>query len=181
MDGGYGATAQFQTVKTDVNDAVSSVHWPENTSQFILNPIRKGNGVKPIKTGFVELLKSRGWQPEGGRRLYDAVRTFDDGTNPFAIEWETGNIASSHRAINRMAAGMHEGLLSGGILVVPTGEMYKYLTDRIGNVTELVRYFDLWRDQFKGLGYLAIVTVEHDSLSDQVPLIAKGTDGRALI
>jgi len=55
----------------------------------------------------------------------------------FCVEWETGNVSSSHRAINKMALGILKKILIGGALIVPTREMYNYLTDRVGNFREL--------------------------------------------
>lgn len=107
----------------------------------------------------------------------------DSGTPPFAVEWETGNISSSHRAISRIALGMLEDRIAGGILVVPSGSLYRYLTDRVGNYRELEPYFPLWRlwEAFTSFWYLAVIAVEHDETSPSVPRISKGTDGRALL
>jgi hypothetical protein len=98
----------------------------------------------------------------------------------FCVEWETGNISSSHRAINKMALGILKGILAGGILIVPTRAMYKYLTDRIGNLLELEPYFPLWRSLDVKEGFLAVIAIEHDAVSREVPRIPKGTNGRAL-
>ena len=172
----------FSTIKEHVTAAVDAVHWPPSASGFRLNPTKKGNGVKPIKEGFVDYLALQGWAMEVDR--FDCHYTFPSSDLlPFAIEWETGNIASSHRAINRMALGMVEKRICGGILVLPSREMYRYLTDRIGNAQELLPYHRLW-ERWQGdveLPYLGIITVEHERLDDTVPLIMKGTDGRALI
>jgi len=63
--------------------------------------------------------------------------TIPVGNRLFCMEWETGNISSSHRALNKMALGILKGLLIGGALVLPTRAMYKYLTDRVGNFAEI--------------------------------------------
>jgi hypothetical protein len=102
------------------------------------------------------------------------------GSKLFAFEWETGNISSSHRALNKMALGMLKGLLVGGTLVVPTRKMYEYLTDRVGNLDELEPYFELWRALNVEYGLLQVVAIEHDGVSRVVPRIPKGTEGRAL-
>ncbi len=52
-----------------------------------------------------------------------------------AVEWETGNISSSHRSLNRLALGLAAGVLTVGIVVLPTRALYEYLTDRVGNYT----------------------------------------------
>ncbi|MGA1841038.1 MAG: hypothetical protein ACMUIU_10470 [bacterium] len=46
--------------------------------------------------------------------------TYIVGDRLFCVEWETGNISSSHRAINKMALGIIRDILIGGILIVPT-------------------------------------------------------------
>ncbi len=113
---------------------------------------------------------------------FDAVLYLDEASYPpFAVEWETGNISSSHRALNKMALGMMRRLLSGGLLVLPSRAMYWYLTDRVGNYQELEPYFGLWRSISVADGVLAVVEVEHDAEDTTVALISKGTDGRALI
>lgn len=97
----------------------------------------------------------------------------------FAAEWETGNISSSHRALNKMAVLLLDGRIRAGVLIVPTRKMYPYLTDRIGNYEELIPYFNLWKNVNVEKGYLEIIPIEHDGLSTSAPIIPKGTDGRA--
>ena len=99
----------------------------------------------------------------------------------FCIEWETGNISSSHRSINKMALGIQKKILIGGVLILPTYEMAQYLTDRVGNFRELSPYFPLWKSITVTEGLLLVIAIEHDAVSDTVPRIKKGTDGRALL
>jgi hypothetical protein len=66
--------------------------------------------------------------------------TFQVKDRLFCVEWETGNISSSHRAINKMALGILKDILIGGVLILPTRKMYSYLTDRVGNFPELAPY-----------------------------------------
>jgi hypothetical protein len=179
VDTGFSATAEFHRVQADILAGIAAVVWPEGANEFSINPTRNGNGVKPIKDAFITCLTSRGWVAEHDR--FDAHLSFPGTAAPFAVEWETGNISSSHRAINRMALGMAEDRLSGGVLVLPTRNIYPYLTDRVGNYEELKPYFSLWGSQFREIGYLAIVGIEHDRTDPAVPLIRKGTDGRALL
>jgi len=111
----------------------------------------------------------------------DAIKPLTSKT-AFGVEWETGNISSSHRAINRLFLGHKQDVLVGGVLIVPTRSLYRYLTDRVGNFAELELYFDLWKDAAGWKeGVLAIVAVEHDDTDPKVPRISKGTDGRALV
>ena len=147
----------------------------------------EGNGVVPIKVGMMTALERAGWQLEERMDLatskrpgaLDAVLYTESGA--FAVEWETGNISSSHRAINKMALGLLHEALVGGALIVPSRELYPYLTDRVGNWTELEPYVDLWKSVPCNNGILQIVVVEHDATSMDVPRIPKGTDGRALV
>lgn len=79
-----------------------------------------------------------------------------------------------------MALGLLKGVLAAGMLVVPTRELYQYLTDRVGNWSELEPYLDLWKAIPCRSGVLEIMVVEHDATSTRVPRIPKGTSGRAL-
>lgn len=108
----------------------------------------------------------------------DAVLTTDSGS--IALEWETGNISSSHRALNKMALGILKKILVAGVLVVPSRNLYSYLTDRVGNYAELIPYLDLWKAIQCDEGILEIVVIEQDAVSTNVAKIPKATDGRAL-
>ena len=109
----------------------------------------------------------------------DLVRETERGF--FALEWETGNISSSHRAVNKLCLGLLDQELIGGALVVPSDNLYPYLTDRVGNYRELRPYLLLWEQlPFKD-GVLMLIAVEQDGLREGVPRLPKGTDGRALI
>ena len=47
----------------------------------------------------------------------DLVTTAPNGTR-VAIEWETGNISSSHRSMNKLAIALEAGVVSAGVLIV---------------------------------------------------------------
>lgn len=166
--------------------AISTVTWPVGSSNFSLNPIKKGNGVKPIKNECMEHLKEHGWRLEFRMDIaqrvrpgpVDAVLKLNDGSFT-AVEWETGNISSSHRALNKLAIGVMNSTLKMGLLILPSRTMYTYLTDRVGNFQELSPYFDVWRS-LKTKGVLGVIEIEHDEIDETVSLIPKGTDGRAL-
>lgn len=127
-------------------------------------------------------LHQSGWSIDEKRNplRLDATRALQE-SKSFGLEWETGNISSSHRAINRLLLGHMKGVLVGGGLIVPTRELYKYLTDRIGNYAELEPYFEVWKSYPLKDGMLVLIAVEHDGTGEDVPRIQKGTDGRALI
>lgn len=120
------------------------------------------------------------WPRGSGKKPGKLDAVLYTGYGPVALERETGNISSSHRALNKMALGLLKGVLACGILVVPSRELYKYLTDRIGNMAELEPYLDLWRSIPCKEGVLEIVAIEHDATSTRVPRIPKSTSGRAL-
>ena len=134
--------------------------------------------VRTVYTGFQGIY-------EGGLVLIwhlggkiDATKMIDNYL--FALEWETGNISSSHRAINKMVLGLLRGVFLGAALVLPSRKIYPYLTDRIGNYEELEPYFDVWKAVQIKEGFLAIFVIEHDYLDSNVPTLTKGIDGRAL-
>src|SRR5690554_993562 len=130
----------IDTYKGDINpilqnlkNGISTTDWPIGTKSFTLNPTSKGNGVKPIKNNCIAHLESLGWKAESrvpGSTLgpLDAVFTNTLNEN-FALEWETGNISSSHRAVNKLVHEMLSQRLQGGFLVLPSKSFYKYLTD----------------------------------------------------
>jgi hypothetical protein len=101
------------------------------------------------------------------------------GDGLICFEWETGNISSSHRSLNKLALGLMRGDIQAGVLVVPSRVMYPYLTDRVGNVEELRWYFPLWEATPCNNGVLEIIVIEQDAESLSVPKIPKGTDGLA--
>jgi hypothetical protein len=100
-----------------------------------------------------------------------------------AVEWETGNISSSHRSMNKLCLVMMAELIDIGVLIVPSRALYPHLTDRIGNWMELSPYLPLWHQLGSQLkrGLLAITVVEHDELTDDktIPYIPQGSDGRS--
>lgn len=185
--GDFSQSQEFQDLKNQIVDGISSVCWPEGTDRFILYPEKHGSGVKPIKAAFVRHLENHGWDTEtevdvttltrpGPIDLTTIVRN-----RLFAVEWETGNVSSSHRALNKMAMGIHRGIFIGGILIVPTRTTAYYLTDRIGNYEELEPYFPLWRSIKCDEGFLGIISIQHHATDTQVPRIPKGTDGRSQV
>lgn len=185
--GSFAKSSELSSILEQVRNAICSVTWPLGSDRFMLRPERKANGVVPIKKNCMSYLVQEGWATEHRMSIasrlkpgpIDAVKKLSDG-RWFAVEWETGNISSSHRALNKMAVGLLVGKLAGGILVLPSREMYQYLTDRIGNFAEIEPYFPVWKNLSICDGLLAVIEIEHDELSLNIPRITKGTDGRAL-
>nr|WAB21622.1 BamHI type II restriction endonuclease [Chloroflexota bacterium] len=188
--GNFRSTLEYKGIEADISAAIARVVWPIGASTFTIYPERNANGVVPIKKAFLAHLENQGWGLEN-RLDVGAVQkrpgaidaTKQIGSQYFAVEWETGNISSSHRALNKIAIGMLRGVLVGGTLILPTSSLYTYLTDRVGNFGELEPYFDVWRslNLTHSVGTLSVIAVEHDATSEAVEKIAKGTDGRALI
>jgi len=189
--GTYPRTDHWKRTKNELYAAIKDVDWPRGSGKFTIYPESgkkrgKGNGVTPIKLGLISYLTGTGWKAEEPLRIaarknpgkIDAVLYSKYGA--IALEWETGNISSSHRALNKICLGLIKKLLVGGILVVPSREFYQYLTDRVGNWDEIEPYIDVWKGIRCKNGVLEIVVVEHDATSKKVPRIRKGTAGRAL-
>jgi len=189
--GDFAESSIWNTVNKYVQTEIQAITHPADNSKFLLYPESgkkrgKGNGVTPIKKSLMNRLFEDGWKLEEALPIatrkrpgkLDAVYYSPEGN--IVLEWETGNISSSHRALNKMSLGLLKGIITAGILIVPSREMYKYLTDRVGNISELEPYLDLWRAVRCDNGVLEIIVIEHDDISFDVPRIPKGTDGRAL-
>jgi hypothetical protein len=166
------------------------------------------NGVVYLKRRFLDHMVSvERWRPESGFALTSSVPTevtlfptmdfhsepvatrygpFDfvtTGPNGLhvAIEWETGNISSSHRSLNKLAIAVKSGQIHAGLMIVPSRALYEHLTDRIGNINELSGYLSMWQGMGESVnrGLLAVVVVEHDALIDDGDYLSVGNDGRA--
>jgi Restriction endonuclease BamHI len=190
--GPFAQSAEWQEIRQMVHEAIRAVVWPPGAESFTIYPQSgkkrdEGNGVKPIKDAAVLYLRGRGWTPEYpwpvGARVrpgnIDAV--FRSSRGLVGFEWETGNVSSSHRALNKMCLGLLRGETVGGFLVVPSRKLYRFLTDRVGNVSELEAYFEFWAATPCEEGAIEVVVIEHDAESLDVPRIGKGTDGRSLL
>lgn len=169
------------------------------------------NGVNYLKSRFLDHMHgAEQWQTEGGVDLgrdrvqppiklypslesyrepitsdfggFDFLTTAPSGTK-VAIEWETGNISSSHRSMNKLAIALGNGIVQVGVLIVPSRDLYQHLTDRIGNIGELSGYLSMWESLKASVtkGLLAVTVVEHDALTDDTdfPYLPTGNDGRA--
>jgi hypothetical protein len=184
--GSFPRTRGWRRACRDVAGAVRRTDWPHGSGRFTIRPIVDGNGVTPIKLPCIRRLEERGWQTEsfpnvGGDILKtgDLDALLETSSGEIGFEWETGNISSSHRAINKLLLALHRGMIAGGILVVPSAALYRFLTQRVGNIRELRPYLDLWRAIPVRSGAFRIVVVQHDEESETVRLIPKSTAGRA--
>ncbi len=200
--GGFPRTATWRRATEEVEAAIEAADWPFGSGSFSLNPEpgrnrtgapdRNPNGVVPIKRPMLRHLRSRGWETEAlpklpvGAEGKDLLTTGDldalllDRGRYVGFEWETGNVSSSHRAINKLLDGIARESLGGGILALPVRATQRYLTERIGNFEEIAPYFEFWSRYPVQNGVLRIYGVAHDDLDPTVPHIPKGRDGRAL-
>ena len=169
------------------------------------------NGVSFLRNRFLEhIVKTEGWHAEGEvdlqnfeekpeLRLYPSMETYSEPiTSAFgdfdfvtttpnglrvAIEWETGNISSSHRSLNKLSIVLKAQKIQVGVLILPSRKLYEHLTDRIGNIGELSPYLGMWKTMGTTVerGMLAIAVVEHDELTEdpEFPYLKAGKDGRA--
>jgi hypothetical protein len=175
----------YQTAIADIKDGIRKVVWPLNNEKFTINPQPKANGVKPIKSEFFAYLRSKGWIGEQSFSLVDGMGAgpidgvLETKAGRIAVEWETGNISSSHRALNKMALAILQQNIIGGFLIIPIRNLARYLTDRIGNYEEIEPYFALWQNVSIKKGVLGIIGVDYDDVSKDIPLIPKGRDGNA--
>lgn len=200
--GGFPRTATWGRATDEVETAIKAADWPFESGRFSLNPEpivnRRGrhdrhpNGVQPIKIPMIRHLRACHWETETlpelpvGFEGQDVLKTGDldalllDRNRYVGFEWETGNVSSTHRAINKLLDGITRGSLNGGILALPVRETQRYLTDRVGNFEEIAPYFEFWNRYPVPDGALRIYGVGHDVLDPSVPHIPKGKDGRAL-
>lgn len=199
--GAFPSSSTWNRAETAVEEAIRNADWPHGSGRFSLNPEPKAkpgggddrhpNGVDPIKIPMINHLRLCDWEAEAlpelpvGAEGGDVLTTGDldalflnDG-HYVGFEWETGNVSSSHRAINKLLDGITRGTLQGGILVVGMREMARYLTERVGNFEELSPYFEFWKRYPVPEGILRIYGVTFDELNPEVPYIPKRTDGRA--
>lgn len=203
--GDFAQSNDWALIRASIHNAIQQAEWPVGRGAFIIHPESGkksglGNGVVPIKAKPMEILEGDGWvleqpwaitnrpddlntktekKPRKGSKpgKIDAAKEFDQGL--VVIEWETGNVSSSHRSINKMALGLVEKKCIAGVLVVPNTRLAKYLTDRIGNIEELRPYFPVWEALNVTDGALELVVIEQDGEDTAVPRIPKGKDGRA--
>jgi Restriction endonuclease BamHI len=141
--------------------------------------------VVPIKNEFIKGLRKLEWTIEGsaknylGQQLGDFDAVLPGPQGPVVAEWETGNISSSHRSMNKLTMLVSRKIIAAGTLVVPSRKLYVFLTDRIGNYQELEPYLELWKSVPCESGVLEIVVIEQDAESTAVRKIPKTTAGRA--
>jgi hypothetical protein len=58
----------------EIYKAIHSITWPENSKNFTLYPVKKTNGVVPIKNNFVKFLENNGWKGEYRMKIASRLR-----------------------------------------------------------------------------------------------------------
>lgn len=141
-----------------------------------------GKNRQPVEVSLYPSLESHRESITSDFGHFDLVTTTSAAMH-VAIEWETGNISSSHRSMNKLAIALGTGKIQAGVLIVPSRDLYEHLTDRIGNISELSGYLSMWKDLEARVdrGLLAITVVEHDHITDDLKFryLPVGEDGRA--
>ncbi len=149
--------------------------------KFVINNSEKNaNGVVPVKENIYARLEDEyGWFREkplpyliearkgGPIDVYNEFEQFKVG-----LEFETGNISSAHRAVNKLCVGIKNADIDMGVLILPVFNLSYYLTDRVSNYEELEPYFVLLNDfPFIVIGFDA------DEYDKNAPILPKGKDG----
>lgn len=205
--GGVSGSQLWKELETNITHTIKRMVNPKGQNEFIIRAkmtsekdkngknvkCDKRNGVAHIKKLFCSDLTAsdRTWKTEVcitdkknewqvGKA--DFVKINNSGEN-IILEWETGNISSSHRSLNKIALAIYKGFFTVGILIVPSRDLYRHLTDRVGNIEELRPYIELWSligEKVKR-GLLAIFVVEHDKITEDpsIDYLTRGGDGNA--
>ena len=176
----------FKTAYEEVVSAICSSVWPIDSKTFIINNTEKnGNGVVPVKElCYVMLEETYNWfrekpldvlkleKKKGGP--IDVYKEFIENNDikRVGLEFETGNISSAHRSMNKLLLGLNRQELDLAIILMPAFELSYYLTDRVSNYEELEPYFENTEGKpFIYIGFNA------DGFDPNVPFIPKGKDG----
>lgn len=182
-----------ERVLDEVREGVRRVSWPPGNDRFVIAPadrsIAHPNGVLPIRKAFSMHMLNLGWGTEQRYKsellsmhgALDALKETRHGL--VGVEWETGNVSSSHRALGKLTLGLVDNEIVGGVLVVLDSKWKAFFTDRIGNWGEIDGYQRVWARALRGEGpcFLSVVVIEPDGTEAGVQLIPKGKDGNALV
>lgn len=106
---------------------------------FINNSAKNCNGVVPVKEGCYQLLEEEyDWYREKPLATFfekggpiDVYKEFSDNYSVLRIglEFETGNISSAHRSMNKLALGLANNDIDLAVLMMPIHDLSYYLTD----------------------------------------------------
>ncbi len=148
----------------------------------INNSEKNCNGVVPLKEPCYQKLEDHfGWYREKPLAILkkkggpiDIYKLFSSKEEHLAvgIEFETGNISSAHRSMNKLSLGVRRKELDLAVLLLPMHKLSYYLTDRVSNYEELLPYFPLIADiPFIFIGF------DVEKYSETATRLPKGSDG----
>jgi hypothetical protein len=159
--GAYAKSEHWKKTRRQIHDAIKSCEWPVGSGTFTIYPESgkergAGNGVKPIRDGFVKMLRDVGWQIEGKAKnaLNESLGDFDAALpspeQSIVVEWDKGNASSSHLSMNKLTLLLKTRLISAGMAVLPSRKLM-----------EIEPYFDFWRSVRCHEGVLEVVVIEY--------------------
>lgn len=172
----------------EVIESICSVTWPMGASTFTINNTEKNvNGVTSIKENCYIVLENKYlWYREKPLKVFESekqkggpidvykefVSSSGDINLRIGLEFETGNVASAHRSMNKLLLGLNRNEIDLAIILFPVKELSYYLTDRVSNYEELEPYFEITdHSPFVFIGFNA------DAYDAKVPIIPKGAQG----
>ncbi|MCY8575163.1 restriction endonuclease [Bacillus haynesii] len=176
----------FKQSYDEVVASICSAVWPMKSKTFKINNSQKnGNGVVPVKELCYSMLEDTyNWYREKPlnvlkleKKKGGPIDVYKEFTENFDIkrvglEFETGNISSAHRSMNKLLLGLKRNEIDLAVILMPVYELSYFLTDRVSNYEELEPYFEITEGKpFIYIGFNA------DSFDSSVPLIPKGKDG----
>lgn len=160
----------------EIKSAICSMVGTINNSE------KNCNGVVPVKEPCYKKLEYEyNWFREKPLSVLskkggpiDVYKEFKNGKSCFkvAIEFETGNISSAHRSMNKMHLGIINKEIDLAVLMMPMHQLSYYLTDRVSNYEELAPYFPLINKTA-----FIIIGFDVETYSADVPCLKKGKDG----
>ncbi|MGG4266189.1 restriction endonuclease [Peribacillus simplex] len=173
----------FESAFSEVVFSICKTVWPIGERHFTINNSEKNiNGVVPLKERcYIELEETFSWfrekpldvlkyeKQKGGP--IDVYKQYESGEK-IGLEFETGNIGSAHRSMNKLIIGVNRGELDLAIILMPVKSLAYFLTDRIANYEELEPYFE--NTEGKPFIFIGFDATYYDS---NVPPIPKGKDG----
>ncbi len=172
----------------EITKSIKAVTWPTGSRKFTINNSEKNiNGVVPLKESCYIMLEGKyGWFREkplkvlkeekekgGPIDVYkECIHDISNKLKCVGLEFETGNISSAHRSLNKLLLGLNRKELDLSIIMMPVKTLAYYLTDRVTNYEELEPYFEnVKRSAFIFIGFDA------DAYDPTAPIIPKGPDG----
>lgn len=171
---------------SEICDSIKSIKTTGEDIFIINNSEKNCNGVVPIKEScYAKLEDHYLWYREkpltflreemkkGGPIDVYKEFLFENG-NCFRVglEFETGNISSAHRSMNKLKIGLLSEELDLAVLMMPIKKLSFYLTDRVSNYEELEPYFRLLNNS-----PFIVIGFDAESYSCNVQILPKGKDG----